>query len=78
MVACTQRILLSLIESRLMMVACMYKGVCCVTKYCKVVVVCFVWFVCHNCIACMFFYRGFCYCFVNGFRFTAVPASFTI
>ena len=48
------------------------------TKYCKVVVVCFFRLVCHNCIACIFFYRGFCYCFVNGFRFTAVPASFTI
>ena len=51
------------------------------TKYCKVVAVCFVWLVSvvyHNCIACMFFYRGFFYRFVNGFRFTAVPASFTI
>ena len=48
------------------------------TKYCKVVAVCFVWLVsvvCHICIACMFFYRGFCYCFVNGLRFTAVPLS---
>ena len=51
------------------------------TKFCKVVVVCFVWLVtlvCHNCISCMFFYTGFCYYFVNGFRFTAVPVSFTI
>ena len=58
-----------------------YKGGCCVTKYCKVVAVCFVWLVsvvCHNCIACMFFYSAFCHCFVNGFRFTAVPVSFTI
>ena len=51
------------------------------TKYCKVVAVCFVWLVsvvCHICIACMFLFRGFCYCFVNGFCFTAVSLSFTI
>ena len=45
-----QRILLSLFESRLMMIACMYKGGCRVTKYCKVVAVCLGWFVYVVCV----------------------------